>query len=86
MDFGFILLIISAILGGIVVVLASVYAYVYHTQIRPGHRRKVDDEFRNPPMQQHQQEPETGRKRLFHPFMILAYASRWKRTHPPVDV
>ena len=78
MEGGFILLILSAVLGGLVLILAAIYAYVFYTKIRPHQRHVHDDGYlRTPPQNTTQPEPEE--KRLFHPFMILAYANRIKR-------
>ena len=74
-----ILLIVSAVMGGIVVILGAVYAYVYYTQIRirPRHKYPVRT---HPPTIQMNQDPDPEVRHLFHPFMILAYAGRFKRS------
>ena len=77
MEFGYVLLIISAVLGAITGILSVLYAYVYFTQIRVVHKHKYEDAIARSLNPSIQDEPET--QRLFHPFMILAYASRIKR-------
>ena len=96
-DVGAILLLVSAAMGGVVVVLAALYAYVYYTQLRIIRRRTgkahVDGQIRRPPISQVKEwskesggGDDKGDRRIFHPFMILAYASRIKRSNVPADV
>ena len=73
------LLIVCAVLGGLVLILGAVYAYIYYTQIRPRHRPRHEDCYA--PRSTQTQNGGSGEgedRRFFHPFMILSYANRVK--------
>ena len=71
MDTGFVLLLVSGVLGVIVLILAAVYAYVYWTRIKP-HCRTIS---RAAPPNHLQQKPHSNLDRdvdqfkLIHPFL-----------------
>ena len=71
-----VMLIIAAVLGGLVVILGAIYAYIYYTQIRPRHRPIHEDRYRNNLQMSSQADGDD--KRIFHPFMILSYAAKVK--------
>ena len=74
------LLIVCAVLGGLVLLLGAVYAYIYYTQIRPRHRPRHDDRYSRSVLQttSGNAQGDADDRRFFHPFMILSYANRVK--------
>ena len=77
MHIGMTLLIISAVLGGLVVILGAIYAYIYYTRINRRHRPIRDEHHLRNQSSSAQQDSEE--KRPFHPFLILSYAAKVKR-------
>ena len=84
MHLGHVLLVTSAVLGGLVVILAAIYAYIYCTKIRPGGRNKHEDrgsiyvrDARSHSCADSNQND--GDKRPMHPFLIWSYAAKFRR-------
>ena len=74
------LLVITTVLGVLVLIVAAIYAYIYYTQITPRRRVPHEDRFAIP---QNTAQTDPEERRLFHPFMILSYAGRWKKGADP---
>ena len=76
-----IVVIVCAVLGGLVTILAVIYAYIYFTRIRPQHHRfSSEDRYVTRPTQQVSGQTENeDNKRLFQPFLIWSYANRVRR-------
>ena len=70
------LLIACGVLGGIVLILAAIYAYIYYTQIRPTQHRARHHSDRYTPV--HQGSGDADDRKLRHAFMIFSYTHRAK--------
>ena len=80
------LLITCAVLGGLVVILSLIYAYIYCTKMNPRHRPKGVDGSRTQFYPQGQstaievsQCGETSRKKPMHPFLLWGYAAKFRK-------
>ena len=85
MEGKFIIVIVCAVLGGLVMILAAIYAYIYFTRIRPHHRFTTEDRYTRPVQQMTGQTENEDNKRLFQPFLILSYANRMRRENNMAD-
>ena len=74
--------IVTGILGVIAGILSALYAYVYHTQIKPGCRHKHEKLYTlDAPVVSHGStanatETDDNRRKSLHPFIIFAYAAK----------
>ena len=73
-----VLVVITAVLGGLVLIVGAIYAYIYYTKIRPKQRPIHEERYsRNHPQMKAQGDGDD--KKILHPFMILSYAAKMKR-------
>ena len=82
---GFILLVLSGVLGGVALILGIVYAYIYYAKIKPRQRPLADDRInyyeRDACAQYGGQTDKDQQEKIpikTHPFFVLSYLSRMK--------
>ena len=78
---GFVLVVTAGVLGGVVLILAAVYAYIYYTYIQPRSRRIHPIENLPPTQAASTQQEVEDTKMPMHPFLLYAYVAKFKRSN-----
>ena len=86
MEFSFVLVIIAAVLGGLVMILGPIYAYIYCVKMKPP--KYIVHDHRLPhyhPEAEHSRTEDGAKAIKTHPFFIMHYIKKMKRTNANVS-